>query len=95
MTYRLPPPPLNPLARVLAGLLAALALAGVFFFGLVVLALAAGLGLSAWLALTLRVWWLRRQGRDKAGGGSRPGADARKAEVIEADYTVVSRHEDP
>jgi hypothetical protein len=95
LAYRLPPPPLNPLARVLAGLLAALALAGAFFFGLVVLALAVGLGLLAWLVLTLRVWWLRRQGRDRAGGGGRPGADARKGKVIEADYEVVSRHDDP
>ena len=95
MADRLPPPPLNPLARVLAGLLAALALAAAFFFGLVVLALAVGLGLLAWLALTLRVWWLRRQGGDRAGSGGRPEADARRGEVIEADYEVVSRRDDP
>jgi hypothetical protein len=92
---RLPPPPLNPLARVLAGLLAVLALAGAFFFGLVVLALAVGLGLLAWLAFALRVWWLRRQGRDKASGGSGAKAKVRRGEVIEADYEVVSRRDDP
>lgn len=96
MPYRLPRPPLNPQSRILAGLLAALALAGAFFFGLVVLALAAGLGVLAWLVLTLRVWWLRRQGRHQARrGASRAGTDVRQGEVIEADYEVVSRHDDP
>jgi hypothetical protein len=49
----------------------------------------------AWLVLTLRVWWLRRQGGDKAGSGGRPEADARRGEVIEADYEVLSRRDDP
>jgi hypothetical protein len=96
MPYRLPQPPQNPLARILAGLLALLALAAAFFFGLVVLALAVGLGVLAWLALILRVWWLRRQGRDQArGGAGRAGTDVRQGEVIEADYEVVSRRDDP
>jgi uncharacterized iron-regulated membrane protein len=95
VAYRLPPPPLNPLARVLAGLLAALALAAAFFFGLVVLALAVGLGLLAWLVMTLRVWWLRRQGEVGADGGSGAQAEVRRGEVIEADYEVVSRRDDP
>jgi hypothetical protein len=72
--------------------LALLALAGAFFFGLVVLALAVGLGALAWLVLTLRVRWLRRQGRV---GGSSVGAEVRRGEVIEADYEVVSRRDDP
>ncbi len=90
MPYRLTPPPVNPLSRLLAGLLAVAALVGALFFGLVVLALAAGLGLLAWLALTLRLWWLRRhiaraQGdRDTAESGN----------VIDADYEVVSRDRD-
>jgi hypothetical protein len=96
MPYRLPRPPLNPQSRILAGLLAVLALAGAFFFGLVMLALAVGLGVLAWLVQTLRLWWLRRQGRDKArGGSSRAGPDVRHGEVIEADYEVVSRRDDP
>jgi hypothetical protein len=90
---------MNPLARILAGLLALLALAGAFFFGLIVLALAVGLGLLAWLVLTLRVWWLRRRGGKgggkPAGGGSGAGTDARPGEVIDGDYEVVSRREDP
>lgn len=95
MVYRLPPPRSNPLARILAGLLALLALAGAFFFGLVVLALAVGLGALAWLVLTLRVRWLRRQGRVGAAGGSSARAEVRRGEVIEADYEVVSRRDEP
>ena len=95
MYYRLPPPPSNPLARILAGLLALVALAGAFFFGLVVLALAVGLGVLAWWVLRLRVWWLGRRVRTGAGGVSRAGAEVRKGEVIEADYEVVSRRDDP
>ncbi len=95
MPYRLSPPPSNPLARILAGLLALLALAGAFFFGLVVLALAVGLGVLAWWVLRLRVWWLGRQVRTGAGGVSSAGAEVRRGEVIEADYEVVSRRDDP
>jgi hypothetical protein len=91
---------MNPLARILAGLLALLALAGAFFFGLVVLALAVGLGLLAWCALALRLWWLRRQAGVRGPGG--PAGDgagdvpgARQGQVIDADYEIVSRREDP
>lgn len=95
MIYRLPPASSNPLAQILAGLLALLALAGAFFFGLVVLALAMGLGMLAWWVLTLRVWWLRRRGRVGAKGGGSAGPEGRRGEVIEADYEVVSRQNDP
>ena len=107
MPERLTPPPLNPLSRLLAGLLAVAALVGAFFFGLVVLALAAGLGLLAWLALTLRLWWLRRQivraggapgggpFRGPSGDRARDGRDAADGgNVIDADYEVVSRDQD-
>lgn len=98
--YYLAPPPLNPASRILAGLLAVLALVGAFFFGMIVLALAVGLGALAWLVLTLRVWWLRRQwGNRGPGGGPGPaqgpgGAGERNGEVIDADYEVLSRRED-
>lgn len=100
MPDRLPPPVTNPLARLLAALAAVVALVAAFFFGLVVLALAVGLGLLAWLALGLRVWWLRRQlgGGRAAPGKPDPGPGAReeprKGQVIDADYEVVSRKKD-
>lgn len=98
MPDRLPPPSNNPLARLLAALVAVLALVGAFFFGLVVLALAVGLGLLAWLALALRMWWLRRRLGAGPGAGP-PGAQDRQAgrregQVIDADYEVVSRKEE-
>ena len=92
---------MNPLSRILASLLAVLAVVGAFFFGLVVLALAVGLGLLAWLGLTLRMWWLRRrlggraaEGPAEAGPGT-AGPNGREDDVIEADYEVVSRRKDP
>jgi hypothetical protein len=84
---------MNPLSRILAALGAVVVLVGAVFFGLVVLALAIGLGLLAWLAFSLRLWWLRRQMKDAAGdsgGSGRP----REGQVIDADYEVVSRKEE-
>lgn len=91
---------MNPLARLLAALLAALALVGAAFFGLVVIALVVGLGLLAWVILTLRMWWIRRQvgrtgGRGRSGESTRGGAESQdKGRVIDADYEVVSRRRD-
>jgi uncharacterized SAM-binding protein YcdF (DUF218 family) len=76
---------MNPLSRLLAGILAVLALAGAFFFGLFVLAIALGLGFAAWLFLWIRMWWVRRK--------APPPVD-RKGDVIDAEYTVVSRHDE-
>jgi hypothetical protein len=97
--YYLSPPPLNPVARILAGLLAVAALIGAFFFGLVILAAAVGLGVVAWLVLTVRVWLLRRRfrarqrdGENADGRTPRPGV--RKPDVIDAEYEVISRRED-
>ena len=92
---------MSPLSRIVAGLLGVLALVGAFFFGLVVLAVAIGLGVLAWLFLTLRMWWLRRRWQSQvehgtATGPARPGASGhRESDVIEADYEVVSRRDDP
>lgn len=86
---------MNPLSRVLAALGAIVLLVGAVFFGLVVLALAIGLGLLAWLAFNLRLWWLRRQMKDAGGVGNRSGSGgSREGQVIDADYEVVSRKED-
>lgn len=101
MPYYIAPPPMNPLSRLLAGVLGVLALVGAFFFGLFVLALVAGIGLFVWLAFTLRVWWLRKRmgvtrhesaadvRQDRPGGQS-----ASEGEIIDAEYTVVSRRDE-
>lgn len=93
---------MNPVARLIAGVLAVAALVGAFFFGLVILVLAVGLGIVGWLILTLRLWWLRRRqggaiGRQAGGdygAGQAPEGRGREANVIDAEYEVVSRHED-
>jgi hypothetical protein len=91
MPFYLEPPPMGPLSRLLAGLVAILALVGAFFFGLFVLAVVVGLGVLAWLALALRTWWLRRGLSGTGGDGPlRPGP----GRVIEGDYDVLARRED-
>jgi len=91
---------MNPMSRIVAGLLGVLALVGAFFFGLVVLAVAIGLGALAWLFVSLRMWWLRRRWQSQvepgaATGPARPGtSNHRERDVIEADYEVVSRRDD-
>ena len=89
MQYQIAPPPMNPLARLLAGVLAVLALVGAFFFGLFILVFAVGLGLVAWLALWIRMWWL---GRNRPA--DTPRKDDLSGDVIDAEYTVVSRRDE-
>ena len=90
----LSPPPNGPLSRVVAAVFAVLALVGAFFFGMIVLALAVGLGIVAWLGLTLMMWWSRRQAARKAGSPGPGVHQARGGDVIDADYEVISRRDD-
>ncbi len=85
MQYYISPPPMNPLSRLLAGILAVLALAGAFFFGVFVLVLAVSVGFFGWLILWIRMWWVRRKGSP---------TDNRQGKVIDAEYTVVSRQDE-
>jgi len=103
MQYYISPPPMNPLSRLLAGVLAVLALAGAFFFGVFVLVIAIGLGLIGWLVLWLRMWWMKQKlarGAERTDSGAAPGRQPgtgqgdRKGEIIDAEYTVVSKRED-
>ncbi len=82
---------MNPLSRALAAVMAVLALVAAFFFGLIVLALAVGIGLLFWLGIRLRLWWLRRHipPIDTA-----PADTPQNGKVIDAEYTVVSRRKD-
>ena len=82
---------MNTLSRLLAGVTAVLALVAAFFFGLVVLALAVGIGLLFWLGVRLRLWWMRRH---IPPADTAPAGTPQKGEVIDAEYTVVSRQKD-
>ncbi len=79
---------MNPFSRALAVVTGVLALAVVFFFGLLVLALAIGSGLLFWLGFRMRMWWIRRHAPPKE---ARPETRQNQGEVIEAEYTVISR----
>lgn len=104
MQYSLNPPPLNPLTRLLATIVAVLAIAGAFFFGLFVLALLVAFGLFAWLALWLRIGWARKKGiypgvgpmdSENMAGNRSPGeSGSNKGDVLDAEYTVVSRQDE-
>ena len=95
MPLYIQPPPGNPLSRVLTALAAGALLALAFFFGLVVLALAVGLMLLAWLALAVRGWWLRGRSPVPPGdGNAQDGGAGGGGQVLEGDYEVVSRHDD-
>lgn len=95
MPYYISQSPMNPLSRLLAALLAVLALVGAFFFGIFVLAFAAGLGLLAWLVLSVRMWWLRKKGM-VGGAGTGPVAGSRedRDDITDVEYTVVSRQDE-
>ncbi len=82
---------MNPLSRVLTAVMAVLALAAAFFFGLIVLVLAVGAGLLFWLGIRLRLWWIRRH---LLPIDADPAGTQHKGEVIDAEYTVVSRRKD-
>jgi len=85
MQHYISPPPMNPLSRLLAGILAVIALAGAFFFGVFVLIFAVTVGLIAWLFLWIRMWWIRRK---------TPQSVDRSGKIIDAEYTVVSRRDE-
>ncbi len=91
MPYYISPPPMNPLSRALAAVMAVLALVAVFFFGLIVLALVVGFSLLFWLGIRLRLWWIQRH---LPPSDTDPAGTPKKGEVIDAEYTVVSRRKD-
>ena len=78
---------MNPAARLVAAILAALMLVGAFFFGMVVLIVLAGAFFLSMLFLYLRALW---SGRTMAAGKT----TEQGGHVIDAEYKVVSRRRD-
>jgi len=92
MPLYISPPPANPLSRVLLGLVGLLALAGSFMLGLLAFVVVGGLVLVAGLVVWLRVAWLRHQLRKQGFTGAPETArESSVQQVIDAEYTVVSR----
>jgi hypothetical protein len=90
MPFYLGPPPQNPLTRLLTAIIALVVMAGAFMLGLVALAVVVGLALAIGAAAWLRVWWAGRH----ASGPVRSAGPGTGGEVIETEYTVVSRKRD-
>lgn len=86
MPYYINPPPQSPLTRVIAGIIAVFTLVGAFMIGMVALLVVAGVGLVAGIAIWLRIAWIKR--RFKKSGAAQDG------DVIEAEYTVISKREE-
>ncbi|MGD8346293.1 MAG: hypothetical protein PVI83_03545 [Lysobacterales bacterium] len=101
MQYRIGPPPLNPVTRLLAGVAAALALVGAFFFGFIILAVVVVVGFVLWLVIWVRLWWFRRKLEAQAGSGQgetvgKPfTSEQERGDAIDAEYEVISREQDP
>jgi len=75
---------------VLAAVFAAVALAGAFMLGLVALAVIAGLAVVVGIAAWIQAWRIRRRLRQ----AMEQAPASREGGVIEAEYTVISRHEE-
>jgi membrane protein implicated in regulation of membrane protease activity len=92
MQYHLNPPPQGPLARLVAGIIAAFVLIGAVMLGMVAFLVIAGLALLAGVVIWLRVAWIKRrlnrQGVNLQGDETRDNS----GHVIDAEYTIV---EDP
>lgn len=85
------PPPGNPLTRLVAAILAVLVMVGAFMLGVVALAVVTGLAVILGVAMWLRTWRIRRNLR-RGAATRRDGA--RESDIIDAEYTVISRRRD-
>ena len=100
MPYYISPPPQNPLSRIIAVIIGTLVLVGSFMIGIFALLVVAGVGLIAGIAIWLRVIWikhkLRKSGVDPSAtiNPSRPDQPGDSGQVLEAEYTVVSKREE-
>jgi len=97
MPYYISPPPQGPLTRIIAGIIAVFVLIGTFMIGVAAFLVVGGIALVAGLVIWLRVLWIKRQLR-KSGvdlnAGMRPPTQQDSGNVIDAEYTVVSKSDD-
>jgi Flp pilus assembly protein TadB len=95
MPYYLNPPPSNPLSKLIAAVIAVLALMGSFILGFAVLLVVAGIGLLLAIAIWVRVFMIKRRLKKQGvhfEDMSRPVQ--RTGDVIEAEYTVISERQE-
>ena len=95
MPYYLNPPPSNPLSKLIAAVIAVLALMGSFMIGFAVLLVVAAIGLVLGIVIWVRVALIKRRLR-KEGVQFEPARreEQRGGQVIDAEYTVISESEE-
>lgn len=83
----------GPLAQALSVVVFGVLLVAAVVMGAVLLAAILGVAVLAWIAFSVRLWWLRR----KLGGGataqSAPEAPPQSGRLIEAEYTVLDERD--
>ena len=92
MPVYLSPPPQSPLARAAAAVVGALLLVGTFMIGIVAFVVLLGIGLIGGAWFWFRTRHLRRALNEAAEAQATTQAES-PADVIEAEYSVVTRRE--
>jgi hypothetical protein len=86
----------GPLTQVLSVIVFAVLLVGAIVMGAVLLAGIVGVAVLAWIAFSVRLWWIKRKLRRSATASDRP--DAATGRLIDAEYEVLderdARHDD-
>jgi membrane protein implicated in regulation of membrane protease activity len=82
----------GPLSQALSVLVFGALLVVAVVMGAVLLAAIVGVAVLAWIAFSVRLWWLRRKlGRGTAGTDR--GGQAASGRLIEAEYTVLDERD--
>lgn len=95
MQYHLNPPPQGPLARLVAGIIAAFVLIGAVMLGMVAFLVIAGLALLAGIVIWLRVAWIKRRLKKQGVNLRDDIMPDSSSHVIDAEYTVVEDSGNP
>ena len=79
----------NPLLQLAGLIVGAIVTVGAILLGAVVLAFIVGFAVIAGLVLYIRLWWMRRQLRQRRSGPRGRGGGEPPGEIVEVEYTVV------